>query len=272
MKIAIQGIAGSFHHQVVLNVFGKQVEVLEYRTFEEVARSVAQGESVVGVMAIENSIAGAILPNYELLDRYGLYILDEYYLPISHNLMALPGQEISDIGIVRSHPMAILQCRKFFEAYPQISLVDDVDTATVAKRIVDENLHGLGAIASLAAAEIYGLKVLAKDIQTVKNNYTRFILLVNAPQTPSVVPNKVSMKVTIKNEKGSLAQLLALLSTYDMDLTKIQSVPDLGKPWDYSFFIDAKFEDYSRYQRAIEAVKGQLGQVRIFGEYVNGNP
>lgn len=269
MKVAIQGIPGSFHHQVALNYFGEDTEIEGFRTFEEVAKAVQKEDVPYGVMAIENSIAGAILPNYDLIDRHGLHIFEEYYLPISHNLMVLPGQKITDIKEVKSHPMALLQCKRFFEDYPDIKLIDDVDTATVAKRISDEKIKGLGAIASPTAAEIYGLEILADDIQTVKNNFTRFILLQKDKPKQTEKPNKASFKITIRNEKGSLAKLLTLLSDNDLDLSKIQSIPVIENPWHYAFFIDAQFDGYSKYLKAIEAVNQNGGEVKIFGEYVS---
>lgn len=270
MKIAIQGIPGSFHHQVAINCFGQDAEIIGFRTFEEVARCVSQGACDFGVLAIENSIAGAILPNYELIDRYNLTIKDEYYLPISHNFMCLKGQSIADITEVRSHPMALLQCKKFFEQYPQIKLIDDIDTASVARRIRDERIKNVGAIASKTAAKIYGLELLAENIQTVKDNFTRFIIL----QKPVldlgfIEPNKASIKVTMKNEKGILARLLTVISENELDLSKIQSIPVIDKPWEYAFFIDLQFDDYKVYQTVIEVVKKEFGEVKVFGEYVN---
>jgi prephenate dehydratase len=270
MKVAIQGIPGSFHHQVALNYFGPQTEVAPYRTFEEVAGAVASGKVDYAVMAIENSIAGAILPNYELIDRYGLYIFAEYYLPISHHLMALPGQQIEDIKEVRSHPMAILQCKKFFQQYPGILLQDDVDTASVAKRISEEKIKGVAAIASKTAAEIYHLEILATDIQTVKDNFTRFILLQKDFPGLKEVPEKASLKIIISNEKGSLAKLLTLMTDFDLNLTKIQSIPVMEKPWNYAFFIDTEFDDYEKYKIALKAIEEKGGEVRIFGEYHKG--
>ncbi|MFD2203488.1 prephenate dehydratase [Shivajiella indica] len=269
MKIAIQGIPGSFHHQVAINLFGKGGSISTYRTFEEVAKSIYSEIDEVGVMAIENSIAGAILPNYELIDRYGLVILGEYYLPISHNLMVLPGQRISEIFEVRSHPMALLQCKIFFQDYPRISLIDDVDTATVAKRIAEEKIKGLGAIASKTAAEIYQLEILAEDIQTVQNNFTRFIILGKQKGIPDFIPNKASLKVTIRNEKGSLAKLLTLMSENDLDLSKIQSIPVIDKPWDYAFFIDTQFENYHTYIQVLNKIIENGGEVKVFGEYLS---
>lgn len=269
MKIAIQGIPGSFHHQVGLNVFGAEAGILGFRIFEEVAKSVSKGEADFGVLAIENSIAGAILPNYDLIDRYDLRIKDEYYLPISHNLMGLPGQEITDLLEVRSHPMALLQCKKFFENHPAIQLIDDVDTASVAKRIAEEKLSGIGAIASKTAAQTYGLEILVEDIQTVKNNFTRFIILQKEAVDLNFVPNKASIKVTVKNAKGILAKLLTMMSDYGLDLSKIQSIPVIEKPWEYAFFMDTQFEDYVAFQKAIQEINNNFGEVKIFGEYLN---
>ncbi len=269
LKIAIQGVPGSFHHQVALKYFGSEAEILAFNTFEPVAKSIAQGNADYGVMAIENSIAGAILPNYDLIDRYELSIKDEFYLPIAHQLMALPGQKIEDIREVRSHPMALLQCKAFFAKHPQIQQFDDVDTASVAKRISEENLSGVAAIASEIAAEIYGLEILARDIQTIKDNFTRFIILTKEKTKPEGVPNKASFKVTIRNQKGGLAKLLTMLSDKNLNLSKIQSIPVIEKPWDYAFFIDAEFEDYGQFQEAMELIVKDFGDLKIFGEYTS---
>lgn len=267
LKIAIQGIPGSFHHQVALKAYGDEAEILPFNTFEAVAKSISQGEADFGVMAIENSIAGAILPNYDLLDRYELFITDEFYLPISHQLMALPGQQIEKIKEVRSHPMALLQCKTFLAQHPNMKQVDDIDTATVAKRISQEQSEGLAAIASEIAAEIYGLEILARDIQTVKRNFTRFILLANKINPSDEGSNKASFKVTIKNEQGGLAQLLSMLAYKGLDLSKIQSIPVIEKPWEYSFFIDAVFTNYENYRDAMNLIQRDFGDVKIFGEY-----
>ncbi len=267
LKIAIQGVPGSFHHQVALKNFGLDSEILAFNTFEPVAKSVAQGEADFGVMAIENSIAGAILPNYDLIDRYELFIRDEYYLPIAHQLMALPGQRIEEIQEVRSHPMALLQCKAFLAKFPHIQQNDDVDTASVAKRISEEKLTGLAAIASEIAAEIYGLEILARDIQTVKDNFTRFIILQKEKVQTSTLPNKASFKITIRNEAGGLAKLLTLLAEKGLNLSKIQSIPVMEKPWEYAFFIDAEFGDYGQFKEAMNLVVKDFGDLKIFGEY-----
>lgn len=269
LKIAIQGVRGSFHHQVAIQNFGENIEIIPFTTFESLAKTVSNGGADWGVMAIENSIAGAILPNYELIDRYELNIRDEYYLPIAHQLMALPGQTISDIQEVRSHPMALLQCKQFFAKHHHIQQYDDTDTAAVAMKIAAEKIPRQAAIASEIAAEIYGLEIIAKDIQTVKDNFTRFIILEQKKSTPTQIPNKASFKVTIYNKKGGLAQLLTMLSVKGLDLSKIQSIPVIEKPWEYSFFIDAQFTDYKQFEEAMKLVNQDFGQVKIVGEYTS---
>jgi prephenate dehydratase len=171
---------------------------------------------------------------------------------------------------VRSHPMALLQCKNFFRNHPHIALNDDLDTATVAKRIRENSIKGVAAIASKTAAEIYQLEILAEDIQTVQNNYTRFIILSKQKGDSKTTPNKASLKVTISNEKGSLAKLLTLISEKGLDLSKIQSIPVIDKPWDYAFFIDTQFEDYRLYQSVLMEIKEKGGEVKVLGEYVSG--
>ncbi|WP_297335604.1 prephenate dehydratase [Algoriphagus sp.] len=271
LKIAIQGIPGSFHHQVALLEFGKDCKIIPFNTFEPVAKSVVEEIADVAVMAIENSIAGAILPNYELIDRYDLHIWDEFYLPISHQLMALPGQKIEELTQVRSHPMALLQCKQFLGQFPNLLQLDDMDTASVAKRIQDEKLRGTAAIASKIAAASYGLEILAEDIQTVKHNFTRFIILGKEPKNAPFT-DKASLKITIKNESGGLAKLLTMLAKYGLNLSKIQSIPVMEKPWEYAFFIDAVFQNWENYQQAMDQVARDFGELKIFGEYKNRKP
>ncbi|PZX50481.1 prephenate dehydratase [Algoriphagus ratkowskyi] len=269
LKIAIQGVPGSFHHQVALRNFGEDIEILDFTTFEPVARAVANGVADFAVMAIENSIAGAILPNYDLIDRYELSIRDEYYLPIGHQFMALPGQSIQEITEVRSHPMALLQCKAFFAQHPHIQLKEDTDTASVARDIKLGNLKGVAAIASSIAADIYGMQIISPDIQTVKSNFTRFIILQKESVKPSDSVNKASIKVTIQNQKGGLAKLLTLISDRGIDLSKIQSIPVIEKPWEYAFFLDLVFENHVILSQTIEEIRGSFGEVKIFGEYVS---
>ncbi|AGA76420.1 prephenate dehydratase [Echinicola vietnamensis] len=269
-KVAIQGIKGSYHYQVALNQFGQDIHVIECLTFSDLVKSITSNDADIGVLALENSIAGAILPNYDLMDRNNLQVIGEFYLPISHQLMVLKGQSIDDITEVRSHPMALLQCKAFFEQYPQIKLIEDLDTASVAKEISEQHLQGVGAIAGKSAAEFYGLDILASDIQTIKNNITRFCIVKNAADAKPVIGfDKASIKVTIKNEQGSLAKVLTTMSAYRLDLTKIQSLPVIDQPWHYAFFIDLLFENLEDYQQALKELKANGHQIKVLGEYKN---
>lgn len=269
-KVAIQGILGSYHYQVARNTFGPEAQILECLTFTELVRKITSKEATIGVLALENSIAGAILPNYDLMDRNNLRITGEFYLPISHQLMALPGQTIEDIKEVRSHPMALLQCKAFFEKHPHIKLTEDLDTASVAKTIHDEQLRGVAAIAGKSAAEIFELDILASDIQTIKNNITRFCIVKKDDGQFAQSPfDKVSLKLIIKNEKGSLAKVLNIMSEHNLDLTKIQSLPVIDKPWHYAFFIDLLFENQKDYQDAMTKIKEEGNEIKIMGEYKN---
>ena len=270
MNIAIQGIKGSYHYQVAQQLFGKSVGIIECMTFTDLVKSILNGEADQGVLALENSIAGAILPNYELMDRNNIRITGEFYLPISHQLMALKGQTIEEIKEVRSHPMALLQCKVFFEDHPHIQLVEDLDTASVAKWISEEKIKGTAAIAGASAAEFYDLEILNDHIQTVKNNVTRFCIVEKQNGMKSPEPfNKVSLKIIIKNEKGSLAKVLNLMSGNDLDLTKIQSLPLIDKPWHYAFFIDIVFEQLDDYSQTLFQLEKMGISVKILGEYLN---
>lgn len=270
MNIAIQGIKGSYHYQVAQHIFGRDVGIIECMTFTSLVKNIIDGAAQQGVLALENSIAGAILPNYDLMDRNNLKITGEYYLPISHQLMALKGQSLMDIREVRSHPMALLQCKVFFENYPHIQLIEDLDTASVAKWISEENIKGTAAIAGASASEYYGLEILNDHIQTVKNNVTRFCIVEkeNGKKSPELF-NKASVKIIIINEKGSLAKALNLMNENNLDLTKIQSLPLIDKPWQYAFFIDILFERIQDYIQTLSKLEEMGISVKILGEYVN---
>ncbi|WP_298366234.1 prephenate dehydratase [uncultured Lutibacter sp.] len=270
MKVAIQGIKGSFHHIVAEKYFGKNIDLLECLSFSEMPDLLKNKEADVLIMAIENSIAGAILPNYALIDDHQLTICGEFHLPIQHNLMALNGQSIEDIKEVYSHPMALLQCHKFFKDYPHIKLIEDKDTASVAKRIRDNNLKGVGAIASVLAAETYDLTILAAEIQTIKENQTRFFIITNNKDKSSVSANKASIKFTTSHSSGSLAEVLTILAKHDLNLSKIQSMPVIETPWKYAFFADFIFKSYADYFNAIEEVKDKVEALEILGEYNKG--
>lgn len=267
MRVAIQGIKGSFHHIVSETYFGKNIELVECLSFSELPNALQNNKAEVAVMAIENSIAGAILPNYAIIDTNNLTICGEYYLPVHHNLMAVKGQKIEDIKEVYSHPMALLQCHQFFKKYPNIKLIEDKDTATVAKRIAEEKQKGVAAIASTMSANIYNLEILASNIQTIKDNVTRFFILTNSTSKNSVSANKASIKFVASHKTGSLAEILTILATYNLNLSKIQSLPIIETPWKYAFFADFTFDNYADYYNAIKKIKDKVALLTILGEY-----
>ncbi|MCY2686052.1 prephenate dehydratase [Salinimicrobium sp. TH3] len=270
-KIAIQGIKGSFHHQVALEYFGEEVPVDECQSFREVVDSLLNNRAISAVMAIENSTAGTILPNYALIDENNLQIKGEHYIPIFMNLMVLPGQKISEIKKVCSHPMALLQCQAFFKEYPHIELIEDTDTADVAKRISEHKLKGVAAVASKAAARIYGLEILNEGIQTMKSNSTRFLVLSSKNAAPVVTGvDKASLKFVLENKRGSLVSVLNILRDFDLDMTKIQSVPVVDIPWKYAFFIDVLFQDEEEFQKVLEILSGLTEELKVLGIYKNG--
>ena len=265
MKVSIQGIKGSFHHLVAANYFSS-LELNECSTFDSLVKSIIDNDSEYGVMAIENSIAGSILPNYALIDEYNLSITGEYSLSIDHNLMCLPGQFIEDIEEVHSHPMALLQCTKFFKKYPQIKLIESEDTALFAKKINENKTNRVGAIASKEAAEIYGLEILNSSIQTIENNITRFVIVEKNKQNKSNF-NKAALKFILDHKRGSLASILNMMSDCNLNLTKIQSLPVIKTPGKYSFFVDVTFDSIKNYQKAIKIIELMAQEFKILGEY-----
>ncbi|HKJ48748.1 MAG TPA: prephenate dehydratase, partial [Christiangramia sp.] len=250
-KVGIQGIKGSFHHLVAMDYYHKDVAVTEHMSFHDLAQRLASKETDEAVMAIENSIAGSILPNYALIDEYNLSVIGEHYTPVNMNLMAVAGQEIKDIKKVFSHPMALLQCKEFFKKHPHIKLIEDADTAEAAKRISEEGLKKVAAVASPAAAEMYGLEILAKEIHTIKSNATRFLVLGTERQKPNGMKlDKASLKFFLKSERGSLVSILNIIRDCYLDMTKIQSLPIIDEPWKYSFFVDVIFEKHEDLEKA----------------------
>lgn len=269
MKVAIQGVQGSFHHKVAQEFFTPEVSVAECMSFPVLINQLTTGQVTAAVMAIENSIAGAILPNYALLDQYDLTIEGEYYLDIQHNLMGLPGQTIADIKEVWSHPMAHIQCRRFFQKYPSIKLVEDTDTAGVARQIQKEGLKGIGAIASVAASQIYDLDIIAPQIQTIKNNETRFFILNTQKKQKGDDCDKASLCFTTDHKRGSLATILNVMSDCKLNLTKIQSMPIIETPWKYAFFVDITFDAYVDYEKAKKILQIMATDFKVLGEYKN---
>ncbi len=269
-SVAIQGVKGSFHHIVSQNYFSKDTQVVECLSFDGVVESLIEKETDAVIMAIENSIAGSIIPNYALIDTKNLHIVGEQYLDIQHNLMALPNQSLSDIEEVYSHPMALLQCKEFFKKHPHIKLVEDKDTAEVAQRIQNKQLKGIAAIASTLAAELFQLEILAPSIQTIKHNETRFVIVKRENhEIPIEEINKASLKFELDHKRGSLATILNVMSDCKLNLTKIQSLPKIETPWKYAFFVDVTFDEYSDYEKAKSIMKIMAQDFKILGEYVN---
>lgn len=268
--VAIQGVKGSFHHIVSQEFLNKPVDVIECMTFDGVVDALTTKACDAAIMALENSIAGSIIPNYALIDAYDLHIVGEHYLDIQHNLMALPNQSIADMKEVYSHPMALLQCKEFFKSHPHIKLVEDKDTAEVAQRIQENKLSGIGAIASVTAAEIFELNILAHSIQTIKHNETRFVIVkrTNSEVSENEI-NKASVKFETNHKRGSLATILNVMSDCKLNLTKIQSLPIVETPWKYAFFVDVTFESYEDFKKAKSIIDIMGDSFKVLGEYKN---
>ena len=243
---------------------------MECLTFDEVVNNLITKKCDAAIMAIENSIAGSIIPNYALIDGQNLHIVGEQYLDIQHNLMALSGQSIKDIREVYSHPMALLQCKEFFKKHPHIKLVEDKDTAEVAQRIHKGQLKNIGAIATEMAAEIFEVEILAKSIQTIKHNETRFVIVkrTNSEIAENQI-NKASLKFELDHKRGSLATILNVMSDCKLNLTKIQSLPKIETPWKYAFFVDVTFDEYEDYTKAKSIMNIMAQDFKVLGEYTN---
>ena len=271
-RIAIQGVKGCFHEQAARLFYENQESdvpgIVECSTFDGLYRSLDKGAADAAVMAIENTVSGGLLPNFELLRKYDRKIKGEVFLRIQQNLMALPGQRIEDIKEVRTHYMAINQTREFFKDYPWIRLVESEDTAKSAADVAAEGLMGVGAVASTLAAELYGLEILAESIETYKQNFTRFLVLDDSLEVDKAKVNKASMCFTLPHTPGSLAHVLTILSFYGMNLTRIQSLPIPGQEWQYFFYVDIKFDDYVRYGQAVAAVRPLMEDLNVLGEYI----
>ena len=271
LDIGIQGIKGSYHHIASESYFNENFNLRECLTFDHLVNEIEKSEIDMGVMAIENSIAGSIIPNYALIDQNNLLIVGEVYFNINHNLMALNGQNINQINEVFSHPMALLQCKSFFSEYPHIRLVESDDTAYEARRISKNNLKGVAAIASIEAAKYYNLNVLFKSIQTIKNNITRFVIIQKRTNQPIIDNiNKASLKFILDDKRGSLAAVLNAMSDCKLNLTKIQSLPVIEKPGKYAFFVDLIFDDINNYLKAKKILSIMASHFKVLGEYSNG--
>lgn len=250
--------------------FGENIELVTCLSFHALVDSLLDGTADKAVMAIENSIAGSIIPNYALVYENKLHIIGEYYLSVHHHLMALPGQALEQIKEVHSHPMALLQCREFLKTRKELKLVEDADTAETAYRIREQGLTGIAAIAPKLAAELYGLDILASEIQTIKSNATRFIILkTKNKELPPEAINKASVRFLTDHKRGSLATVLNVMSDCNMNLTKIQSLPVIETPWKYSFFVDITFDRYDNFVKAKSLLQIMTEDFWVLGEYKN---
>ena len=271
-KVAIQGVSGAFHEIAAREFFqGEEIDILPCNTFKELFQSLADDDSLLGIVAIENTIAGSLLQNHNLLRESGCMIIGEHKLRIEHNLAVLPGQKIEDIDEVYSHPIALMQCEDFLDGHRHIKAIESEDTALSAKDIADNKLTRRGAICSSLAAEKYGLEIIAKGIETNKRNFTRFLIIAEPKLaeelTKGVELNKSSLVFTLPHEEGSLAKVLSILSFYHVNLTKIQSLPIIGEEWKYQFYINLTFNDYTRYRQSLEAIIPLTKDFQILGEY-----
>lgn len=274
-KIAIQGEIGSFHDVASHRFFeGEEIELICCATFEDVFAEMKKDANVLALVAIENTIAGSLLHNYELLRESGMQIVGEHKLRISHSIMCLPEEDWEDITEVNSHPVALMQCRDFLHRHPEMKIVEAEDTAGSAKMISEQKLYGHAAICSKFAAPLYGMKVLEEEIETNKHNFTRFLVLSDPWQADALCnpskSNKASIVFTLQHNEGSLSQVLSIFSFYKINLTKIQSLPIIGREWEYMFYVDVTYDDYTRYRQSIDATRPLTKQLKVLGEYQDG--
>jgi len=279
ISVAIQGGFGAFHEIAAKQFFGNiPIEIVPCETFTDLFNELQDKKADCGIVAMENSVAGSLLQNHTLLRESGLSIMGEQYLRVVQNLIALPGQTIDDIREIHSHPIAIQQCHTFLNELRRkgVKIIDSVDTALSVKWIRDENLVGIGALGSELAAQMYDMEILKREVETNKRNFTRFQIITESntvkelEQIANQTINKATLCFSLHHEEGRLSQVLSVLSFYNMNLTKIQSLPIVGVEWEYFFYIDLVFKDFNRYQQALEAVRPLTEHLQILGEYQNG--
>lgn len=274
-KVAIQGTIGSYHDIAAHKYFENEViELICCSTFEEVFSRMKEDSNVVGMIAIENTIAGSLLHNYDLLRESGNTIVGEHKLRISHSIMCLPDEDWENITEVNSHPVALAQCWDFLKHHPEMKVVETEDTAGSAEAIKQKNLKGHAAICSKVAAEVYGMKILQEGIETNKHNFTRFLVISDTWHADELrnkhEADKASIVFSLPHKEGSLSQVLSILSFYNINLTKIQSLPIIGREWEYLFYVDVAFTDYLRYHQSIDAIIPLTKELKILGEYKDG--
>jgi len=278
VSVAIQGVQGSFHDIAAHEYFnGTEITTVPCDTFDDLFDLLLEQRADYGMVAFENSVAGSILPNYELLRRSRLPVTGEIYLRIVQNLLAFPGQQLSDISEIHSHPMAIQQCNSFLEGMRKkgVRVVETVDTALSARLISERKQPGIAAIAGDRAADLYGLAILKREIEADKENFTRFLVVSSGTVTDAANLqddncDKAIVCFSLPHRVGSLSQVLSILAYYQISLTKIQSLPILGKPWEYQFHIDLVYTDYKRYRMALDAIRPLTEGLEIVGEYRQG--
>lgn len=272
-RVAIQGGLGAYHDIAAHNYFQEDLEIVPCITFKDIFVEADNDEQLLGVMAIENTIVGGLLQNHDLLKLNNMRIAGEHKLRISHTLSALPGQDIGDIKEVISHPMALMQCSDFLDTLPNLKVVEHEDTALAAKDIFEQNLTGVAAVCSERAAQLYNLNVLARSIETNKRNFTRFLILAHDNMVDEVRKSeeidKASLVFVLPHKEGSLSQVLSVLSFYDINLTRIQSLPIVGRAWEYQFYIDLSFSNFERYKQSVKAIIPLVSNLIVLGEYVS---
>lgn len=273
LRVGIQGFPGAFHEIAARLCFeGRPIDIVPCLTFEELVEKLEAGEEMdAALMAIENSLAGSLMANYKLLDQANLMAVGEVYLRVKQNLMVLPGVKIEDLTEVHSHPVAIEQCLEFFRQYPHIQLIRTEDTALSARNVREKGLKTVGAIASTLAADLYEMEILAESIETNKKNYTRFLVLQRADQAiTDPDADKVSISFGVSHTVGSLHKVLAILSAYNFNMSKIQSAPIIGQPWEYRLFIDYVAEGHVSVDQAYEALRPVTHNLKLLGAYKQG--
>ena len=271
-RIAIQGSIGSFHDIAAHQYFkGEQLQLICCETFEQVFENIRRDPTVIGMLAIENTIAGSLLHNYELLRNSGTTIVGEHKLHIEHSICCLPEDSWETLHEVHSHPVALMQCRGFLADHTELKAVEATDTAGAAKLISEQNCHGWAAICNASAARLYGLKVLEESIEDNKHNFTRFLVVSDTRKADFLRPidktNKASLVFSLPHEEGSLSQVLSILYFYKINLTKIQSLPIIGHEWEYMFYVDVTFNDLIRYRQSIDAILPLTKELKVLGEY-----
>jgi len=274
-RVAIQGMTGSFHDIAAHKYFeGEDIELVCCDTFEQEFDVLREDREAVALMAIENTIAGSLLHNYELLRESGMQVVGEHKLRIKHSILCLPEDDWDSLTEINSHPVALMQCREFLKRHPALKVVEVEDTAGAAQQIAERHLRGHAAICAYTVAQIYGMRVLEQGIETNKHNFTRFLVICDPTRAARLCDptrsDKASIVFALPHSEGSLSQVLSIFSFYRINLTKIQSLPIIGREWEYMFYVDVTYNDYTRYRQSIDAIRPLTRQLKILGEYLDG--